>query len=587
MKKWWAMVGIVAVAVVILAVCLYGLPFDSSAVFPSGMTSSQSWTTLPPETTEETLPWQPFDEHVISYTSTLSSSRENPDHSYEITRQVVPETVDNPDGLPVLKWVCLINTLTNRDKKPWNEAAVVEFNQMLADRDLPYRVQFTLLTVSAAAMPWDLFTNPKIQKDLEDADLIYGYYYAPEMEQWLMPITDHVYGDAQPSLAGAMPDRLSWFGVEANGEIYGIPRFPDDSARPGWSVDPDLMVQYGLTVEDFQKDFWELEELFAEVYEKNGNQPLMSTQYANNYGGFMLPNSAVASVPYGQSFMYSDYQGICLNLSIDLLAEKPTVINVLETERFAKLNDAILRCMEAGYMKPLEGPGYMPFQVALSVSSSEPYMATFDNRYMIPIESRKLINLGYAMMTGISAKSSRTEEALSLLERIINDEALRLQLCYGKEGRDYTLDGNVYSLIKQKDGSRYFMDFLSPQAIFFDFTGADEETSWMVASTSDTIIPRQEGMTRLESYKADLAGATVSYCPIVFELSELDPELSAMTEVLRTYYPMFGHPERYSDEFFQRMLRDLNDAGMQTVITELQRQLDAWIAEHPNWDPFN
>lgn len=27
-------------------------------------------------------------------------------------------------------------------------------------------------------------------------------------------------------------------------------------------------------------------------------------------------------------------------------------------------------------------------------------------------------------------------------------------------------------------------------------------------------------------------------------------------------------------------------AGMDTVMTELQRQLDAWIAEHPDWDPL-
>jgi len=28
------------------------------------------------------------------------------------------------------------------------------------------------------------------------------------------------------------------------------------------------------------------------------------------------------------------------------------------------------------------------------------------------------------------------------------------------------------------------------------------------------------------------------------------------------------------------------ETGMSTVITELQRQLDAWIAENPDWNPL-
>ena len=30
--------------------------------------------------------------------------------------------------------------------------------------------------------------------------------------------------------------------------------------------------------------------------------------------------------------------------------------------------------------------------------------------------------------------------------------------------------------------------------------------------------------------------------------------------------------------------KKLEEAGMSTVIAEMQRQLDAWIAEHPDWN---
>ena len=53
------------------------------------------------------------------------------------------------------------------------------------------------------------------------------------------------------------------------------------------------------------------------------------------------------------------------------------------------------------------------------------------------------------------------------------------------------------------------------------------------------------------------------------------------------YYEMFGDTEKYTEKYYQWMIRDLNEAGMQTVITELQRQLDAWIAEYPDWNPLS
>jgi hypothetical protein len=84
-----------------------------------------------------------------------------------------------------------------------------------------------------------------------------------------------------------------------------------------------------------------------------------------------------------------------------------------------------------------------------------------------------------------------------------------------------------------------------------------------------------------------LAQASFSYCPVVFDYSDLEDELAALDEVLNAYYPMFSNTEHYSEEYYQEMLQKMEEAGMSTVITELQRQLDAWIAEHPDWNPLS
>ena len=588
MKKWWIMVATVMAAVVILAVCIYGLPVEPPAIFPSDTTgslsstgNSQSGTTLPPETPEETLPWRPGD--PISYKSEDWPGM-SPVGDYEINRQILPETVENPDGLPVLKWVCIFDRRKNVSNQIWNEAAVVELNQMLADRDLPYRVQFTILTAKALVEPRDLFANPEIQKELEDADLIFGNYTATEMEQLLLPITEYIYGDAQPSLVGALPDPLCWFSYEAGGDIYGIPDRVALLYTQGMSIDSSFMEKCDLTVEDFNQDFCEMEDLFAKIYEKNGNEPFIKDQYFGSFLGTHLWNSVIAYLPMNDALNHPDYQEICLNFSIDLQAEKPTVVNMLETELFTKTLDAALRYVKAEYISD----EYNEIRQEGTIFEVESYYDDSTERYMIPYGSVGLRILNYAYMTGISAKSSHQEQALSLLEQIMTDDALRLQLCYGKEGRDYTLEeGNVYSLTTQEDGSCYFMDFLSPQAAFFEFTAADEDTGWLVYSTSGGGIKKREGMTRLESYKELLAQVSISHCPAIFDYSVIDAELTAIGKVQGEYYPMFMYEELYLEEYYPEMLEKMEEAGMSTVIAELQRQLDAWIAEHPDWDPLS
>ena len=52
----------------------------------------------------------------------------------EISVQFPPETVENPDGLPVLKWVCLMEQFITSSNHLWSEDAVKEVNQMLTER---------------------------------------------------------------------------------------------------------------------------------------------------------------------------------------------------------------------------------------------------------------------------------------------------------------------------------------------------------------------------------------------------------------------------------------------------------------------
>ena len=305
--------------------------------------------------------------------------------------------------------------------------------------------------------------------------------------------------------------------------------------------------------------------------------------YFGKYGGSIGGNDVMYFLPMESAFDNSNYQGKCLCIGIDLQAEKPTVVNMLETELYDKVWAAAVRYLEAGYV----GQYAKDVRYIGNVGSSKPYVDQTGEYCYIPHGPGVLRVTDCTPLTGISTKSSHTDEALSLLEQIMTDDALRLQLCYGKEGRDYTLEeGNVYTLIKQEDGSYYYMDYLSPQAYFFEYT---RENGYDVSSTSYYSIIRQEGMNRLESYRADLAQASLSNCPIIFDYSAIEAELTAIGVVLGKYYPIHveAHYSAYYEEYYPEMLEKLEEAGLSTVIAEMQRQLDAWVAENPDWDPLS
>ena len=74
---------------------------------------------------------------------------------------------------------------------------------------------------------------------------------------------------------------------------------------------------------------------------------------------------------------------------------------------------------------------------------------------------------------------------------------------------------------------------------------------------------------------------------IFFKVKELTEgkELLSIGKVMGNYYYMFTTPDM-TEEMYDQMLQDMKDAGSEKVIAELQRQLDAWLAEHPDWNPM-
>lgn len=487
----------------------------------------------------------------------------------KISCQYLPGEVEAPEGVPVLRWVCLTDRLYGGGERVWSEEAAREVNEMLAEKEMPFRIQFVMLTMGKWLSDSQWFARPEAQEALQDADLIYGRMNPDAMRQYLSPITSYATGEASPSLENAVPHRRNWVCGTLDGEIYGIPAVPGQAGCNGWSVDEALLK--GRTDADFAKAFWEMDDLFAEIYKENGNKPFL---YISSNGYLQSEDPAAGTqkvwMPNAVDDMLSDtwqYIGACF--AVDYSGERPTVVNYLETQEARLLQEAASRYSKAGYVTQ-NSQALLKYT---TVRLAEAYNDA--GRRYIPVTDLLYERVKpYDYLSGVAASSGHKAEALSLLNLIAEDEEFRMLLFHGKEGRDYTVNGDgYYEIVIREDGSSYSLSMLSPLSYFSGLTADRKTSEFLNPGAENWFYPAADGMTPLETLQAG-AENSILCCPIIFDYTGFREQTAAMAKIFATYFPSFSvmPSERYG-----QMLSELKEAGSDEILAALQAQLDAWL----------
>ena len=577
------------------SITYYYTPFEALAdgLQETDLIEAYSMQTSPSKPQVPTTPTEPEIQGVVEganwsfFGIDFTLCPQPPEENIEKNIQYLPETVENPGNLPVLKWVFAMPDMD----RTWTEDAVRELNQMLADRKKPFRVQFVILMskntgeplhrVSGGnVIPYDdyaLLASEEGKELLEDADLIFGYMTPAEMQTLLAPITQYVNADGETSLQNSVAHRLDWITTTVDGEIYGIKQCSPGYNKEyyGWSVDKELMEKAGLRPADFQKEFWEMDTVLAKLYMANGNRPIMNTDSLKGVGWYFNFRGRPGACLPGPilDIAASKHQLIGAVFAIDDRGEKPTVVNVLETARIAQ--EAILRYRDAGYIGA-DGTGVGYFELGFS---PEPSYREATKSMLIPVTMGGFETFfgeaGYGI-NGIAAVSQHKEEAAMLLNLLAEDEAFRDQFLNGKEGRDYQVEDGQIVPVEKADNACYTM--------------AEAFGGYGVLSNKKMLQNYRDKAEKTES---------VAY-PVVFDYTGYEKELEQIAGILNEIYPVFFNNEereykisialgltvrepKMDEALYDRMLEKLNEAGAQTIIEELQRQLDEWLANNPDW----
>lgn len=367
--------------------------------------------------------------------------------------------------------------------------------------------------------------------------------------------------DTVPALKEFVPEEL-WEAATVDGGIYGVPNYKEIGEAWVAKIDKTVVDEMGFDLSGIKKleDF----EPMLEYVQKNMPERAL-LMVANNPG-----HLNVDAAYYFDTILAGDHP-----IAVVDKEEGKTVQSFFETERyqeFIKLmrdwylkgyicEDALTRDNFDEYTKASHNMGIEFSQYAPQAEAS--YSAYYGSEVSIAYASPVTItnNSATGSMCCIYAKSEHPEEALKFLELLNTDTEIKDLLTYGIEGVHYTLneDGKIVKTPEQYE--------------MYD------AQNWATGSIFTATLLEGESDTKYEEYQAfnDMAVPAVNlgFQP---ETDSIADKIAAVNNVVAEYNPVLAFGTVEPDEVYPQFVEALKAAGIDDIISELQRQFDEWQA---------
>lgn len=363
------------------------------------------------------------------------------------------------------------------------------------------------------------------------------------------------------ALEGLDPDFLN--AARIGGKIYGVPSIRDLASDYGITMRKDLVEKYNIDTTAIQS-LDDLDIVFQTILE---NEP-----------------DIVPTVKYWISIIDTYMNSYFDNLG-DGFGVLPgydnglKVVNMYETPEYAKLLNTVRRWYQAGYIaKDAATSTETQYNLVKAgkafsfISHMKPGIENQESKMtgkeMISVHLRPAATTTYnitSVMWSIARNSKNPEKAMMLLNLMYTDKDLINLFDYGVEGKHYA---------KVTDN---MIDF--PEGVNTSNSGYNLQMGWLfghqflshIWNGDDPELWNELAAFNKNSLKSKALGFT-------FNADAVKTEIAAVTNVSNQYKIALEtgtvDPAKQLPEFNKA----LKAAGMDKIITEKQKQLDAWAS---------
>jgi putative aldouronate transport system substrate-binding protein len=411
--------------------------------------------------------------------------------------------------------------------------------------------------------------NDKMQLALasgEECDIIFTApwtnSYITNVANGVLHPLDDLLPQHAPGLWRSMPES-TWEAARVGDHIYGVINQQIFPKPWGVNVRKDLLEKYNFSLDDVQR--WEdMEPFLAAVRDGEGINPVYATEL-------------------GASLFRAGYYGFAelgpVAVTVRAADESRTVLSLLETPEFKEAADLTRKWVDEGYF-PLEGPPpdaadamFRAGQFAMNYHVEKPGNDIENqNRYGWEFVSKNLtdpliLDTGAvtATLNGVCATSKNPEKAVEVLELFNTDVEVYNTLSRGIQGKHWVWVDEANKVMGYPEGVTGSTSPYNPNADWMFgnqfnayYRDARQVGAWeKTKEMNDTAFP------------ATVLGFSVNTAPIATELAQVKAVWDEHVVPIQNGWVAY-------DEAAPAAIERLNAAGLQTVISEIQSQIDTW-----------
>ncbi|MFF2910740.1 ABC transporter substrate-binding protein [Paenibacillus sp. NPDC057934] len=440
---------------------------------------------------------------------------------------------------------------------PKDQLLVEEEINKITEAKLNTTVKLLPISISAWTNQVNLMLTSNEKLDVLP---IFGSTYANQVSKGQMVQIDDLlskYGEGIEKALG--PDYVN--AAKIDGKNYAVPTIRDLAQSYGFQIRKDLVDKYNLNLGQVKK----LDDLAPILKVIKENEPKM----------IPLINAANQSpiAPFSTRDSLGDDMGVLLNNGQDL-----KVVNWFETEEYAASLKMMREWYQAGYIakdaitnKESESDIIKSGKGAGNLANMKPGYDVQETRQAgMPIVSVEMMpavaktSTVTNVMWGIAKNSENPKKSMQFLNLMYSDKALVNLLVWGIEGKHY---------VKVSDN---VIDY--PQGVTADNVGYSG-LGWLFGNQFLSYIFKGDDEQLWEKMKQFNENAIKSKAlGFTFDSTVVKTEFAAVSNVFSQYRIALECGALDPDKVLPEFITKMKDAGIDKIIAEKQKQLDAWAA---------
>ena len=361
---------------------------------------------------------------------------------------------------------------------------------------------------------------------------------------------------------------VAWTMSKVNGAIYAIPNQQIWYNAWGWALRKDMADKYGITLDSVAK----YEDMTPIMEKILADFPEMKYQIVQGGGPFVTGTMGYDAIPGGFGAIK---QGDTTRKIVNMSEESILRERIELSREWVQKGYAPQEVVDYATADAARKNGFFPISLHVEKPGFEAESKMMNGYDWIgePIEQPVL---GYVLptMTGVCTTSKNPERALMFFDLMYSDSEVFNMVAKGIEGQHWTW----------VDEEKKVIGF--PKGLDAQTSGYNINTDWMIGNNflAYYLNPDQVGAWEKTNEINKVAVLPMSG-PFVFDPTPVQAEIAALTTVDKQY-----------GEVLQAGLIDLDDAekgiaawvkaqkeaGIDKIIAEEQKQLDAFVAANPD-----